>query len=62
MPRDSETYWKKDSENYKHGWKPEPFQVKANIAGHHEKTKQDRIDESNLEISPVKKEKKKEFK
>lgn len=57
MPRDFETHWKEDPEGYKHGWKSEPFQVKGGIAGHHEKTKQDRIDDSNLEISPVKKEK-----
>jgi len=62
MPRDFETHWKKNSENYKHGWKFEPFQVKGNIAGHHEKTKQDRIDESNLQILPAKQKDKKKLK
>jgi len=62
MPRDFETHWKKNSENYKHGWKFEPFQVNGNIAGHHEKTKQDRIDESNLQILPAKQKDKKKLK
>lgn len=61
MPRDFETHWEKNPENYKHGWKFEPFQVKGNIAAHHEKTKQNRIDESNLEIPPAKQKDKKSF-
>lgn len=62
MPRDFETYWKKDSKKYKDGWKPEPFQVKGDIARHHEKTKQDSIEESNLEIPPAKQKNMNEFK
>ena len=52
MPRDFETYWEKDSENYKEGRELEPFQVKCSIARHHEKTEQKGIEESHPQVPP----------
>lgn len=52
MPRDFETYWEKDSENYKEGRELEPFQVKRGIARHHEKTEQKGIEESDPQVPP----------